>query len=90
MFTVDIISPFAHYDRSSLVAASALPDDLLSVIAIAVVIMLLGFALDWLRGIVVALWAMARLLFSALGAALLVIAALAVAFAAVIVQIRGR
>jgi uncharacterized membrane protein YcjF (UPF0283 family) len=90
MFTIDLIPASAHYDEVSVAAASAPPDDLLSLMAIAVVIMLMGFAVQWLRGIIVALWAMTRLMLSALGVALLVIIATVLAVAAYVLQIRGR
>jgi hypothetical protein len=90
MFTIDLISASAHHDEVPVAAASAPPDDLLSLMAIAVAIMLMGFALQWLRDIVVALWSMTRTLLSALTVALLVITATALAIVAYALQVRGR
>ncbi|MCA2218531.1 hypothetical protein LDL48_37675 [Wangella sp. NEAU-J3] len=70
-------------------ATGQAPNDVFGVIAVVVVIMLLGFALDGLRTVVSSLWAMSRLLFSALGVAISLVAALAVLIGAVIVAIIG-
>src|SRR5918997_6283498 len=56
----------------------ARPLDMYGVIAVAVAIMLLSFALEWVRGLVSALWSMSKLLFAALGVAITIATVLVV------------
>jgi hypothetical protein len=89
MLTVDPIAASVHYNQVSDAAerwAAPASPSVLGVLAIAVVIMLTGFALEWLRGILVALWSMTRLLFRALGVAVLLLAALAVLIGMLVVS----
>jgi hypothetical protein len=81
-----------HHLPVSLLAGQttgAAPNDMFGVIAVVVVIMLLGFALDGLRTVVSSLWAMSRLLFSALGVAISLVAALAILIGALLVAMIG-
>jgi hypothetical protein len=63
--------------------------DVYGVIAVAVVIMLLTFALEWARGLVSALWSMSKLLFAAIGVAIALCAALAVLVGVVVLSTAG-
>jgi hypothetical protein len=91
MFTVALSTGTAHYQHVSVWAASAAPSpDMLSTIAIVVVIMLLGFALKGVRPVVVTLFDLVRTLFSALGVAALLVLALLVLIGALVVSAAGH
>lgn len=63
--------------------------DVYGAIAVAVVIMLLSFALDGVRGLVSALWGMSKLLFKAVGVAIALCAALVVLVGVVVLSTAG-
>lgn len=63
--------------------------DIYGVIAMAVAIMLLGFALQWARGLVSSLWAMSKLLFRALGVVVALVAALVVLVGVIVLSTVG-
>jgi hypothetical protein len=67
-----------------------LPTDLMSTIAIAVAIMLLGFAFSWARSVLVAVWQMTRMLLSSLGVVVLLFLSLAALVGAVFVSMVNR
>ncbi|MFG1606179.1 hypothetical protein [Actinoplanes sp. NPDC049265] len=78
--------PIGNHDQASVAAAGA-SGDLLSAIAVAVVIMLMGFALQALKNIVGDFWSMLRMMFSALRVAALVSASLALTVAVLVFQL---
>ncbi len=71
-------------------AVAAASPDVLSTIAIVVVIMLLGFALKGVKPVVVTLFDLIRTLFNALGVVALLLLAVAVLVGALIVSAAGR
>jgi hypothetical protein len=88
MSRLDLISLSVHDDSVSAVVQNGRPNDLVTAIALAVVIMLMGFALQALKDLLGEFWSMVRVMFSALGVALLVFASLALIVGVLIVQLR--
>jgi hypothetical protein len=62
----------------------------MSTIAIAVAIMLLGFAVSWARNVLVAVWQMTRMLLNSLGVVVLLFLSLVALIAALVVSVLGR
>ena len=63
--------------------------DMYGVIAVAVAVMLLSFALEWVRGLVSALWSMSKLLFAAIGVAITIATVLVVLVGVVVLSTAG-
>jgi hypothetical protein len=81
MSTLDLIAAAEHVGPVS--------NDVLSTIAVAVVLMLLGFALEAVKGLVVTFVGLMRPMMAAARAGILIALALAIAAAVLVVQALG-
>jgi hypothetical protein len=87
----------AHHQQISVVAerpagatVANVPFDLMSTIAIIVVLMLLGFAVSWARTVLSAVWEMTRMLFKTLGVVVLLTLSMIVLLGALVVSAAAR
>ncbi|MEV6491420.1 hypothetical protein AB0M20_22820 [Actinoplanes sp. NPDC051633] len=85
MLTLNPLPASVHEDFVSASAQAALPDDMLTAIALAVAIMLMAFALEALKNIIGSFWTMVR---PALRLASLLAVALGLIVVALVVQLR--
>ena len=94
MLTVSLFADSVHQQPVSVLAesvvATAPPPDVLSAFAIIVVIMLLGFALEGVKPVVVIVLDLVRTLFNALGVAALLVLALIVLIGVLVVSAAGH